>query len=150
MYRSFRSLLAAAALMASLPVLAQASESQSDCVRINQVRAFTVESDTSVLVRQGKGQFRRITVTEGCPIPRADRIGFAFGGQQLSTLGTGGRQIPVTTSGIQNRFCSASPHAYVTFIRDNDDQRERCRIQSIETIDRETFEASGTVRDNRH
>jgi hypothetical protein len=143
-----RSLFAVLALASLLPTIALANNND-DCVRVNQVRAFAAETDTSLIVRQGKGQFKRITVQAGCPIEDADRIGFAVGSQQLYTQAVDGRFIPTNSTNLQNRFCTASRHTYLTVIRDNEDLRSRCKIQAIETVDRGTFDAAGAVRDNR-
>ena len=113
------------------------------------MRAFAAETDTSPIVRQGKGQFKRITVQSGCPIEDADRIGFAVGSQQIYTQAADGRFIPTNSTNLQNRFCTASRHTYLTIIRDNEDLRSRCKIKAIETVDRAIFDAAGTVRDNR-
>lgn len=58
-----------------------ASASDNTCVRINQVRAFAPVGDNTLIVRQGPEQFRKITVSEGCPVQTADRIAFAIGSQ---------------------------------------------------------------------
>ena len=102
-----RSLFAVLALASLIPTIALA-DNNDDCVRVNQVRAFAAETDTSLIVRQGKGQFKRITVQAGCPIEDADRIGFAVGSQQLYTQAVDGRFIPTNSTNLQNRFCTAS------------------------------------------
>lgn len=120
---------------------------QDECVRVNQVRAFAADGD-ALIVRQGKSTFRRIDVAEGCPLAAADRIGFAVGNSQLYVQGMGGRFIP-TSETTHARFCTATRHAYVTLIEDNEDLRSRCRITAISPSSREAFDAAGQVRDNR-
>lgn len=151
MFRSRFSIAAAAALALGLAApLAAAAPPREDCVRLEHVRAFAAESDTSLVVRQGRSQYRRITVEAGCPIRQADRIGFAVGAQQAYLQGAGARLIAVTGATGTPRLCTASPHAYVTFIEDGRDLRARCRIQGIEGADRAAFDAAGPGRDNRY
>lgn len=137
------SLVATAALLSTSP-----AQAQDDCVRIKQVRAFSVQDD-ALVVRVGKSQFRRIAVEDACPLERADRIGFAQGQQQLYVLGRGSDRIPVVNDSIVGRFCDDTRHTYVTLIDDGVDLRAWCRIVGIQGSSRDEFEA-GAVNDNRY
>ena len=139
------SIALAAVAAVSAPALAA-----DDCVRIQQVRAFSVDSDNSLIVRQGPSRFHRITVAPGCQLERADRIGFVQGSAQLYTLGRGSQLIPTSSSSLQTRFCSATPHAYISVIDNGEDRRARCRIQGIEPSTLEQFQAADNSRDNRY
>lgn len=145
MIRSFAA-LAIALSAAALPALASASE---DCIRVQQVRAFAVDSDHSLIVRQGPSRFHRVTLSADCPIGRADRIGFVQGNSQFYVVGRGNDHIPVSRSSLQSRFCTATPHAFVSVIENDKSLRTRCPIVSIEASTQEAFQA-GQVRDNRY
>lgn len=136
-------------LVFSAIVLAPSALASEDCIRVQQVRAFSVDSDSSLIVRQGPSRFHRITLAENCPVGEADRIGFVQGNSQFYVVGRGSRQIPATTTSMQSRFCTVTPHAQISVIRNNEDRRTRCPILSIEASSREAFEA-GKVRDNRY
>ncbi len=139
--------LAVAALAATVSTPASASE---ECIRTQQVRAFATDSADSLIVRQGPSRFHRVEVAPGCQLDRADRIGFAQGNAQLYTMGRGSQVIPTSSSSLQTRFCSATPHAYVTVIDNSEDVRTRCRIQSIQPSTRAAFEAADNRRDKRY
>ena len=136
--------LALSATALAPPVLAS-----DDCIRVQQVRAFSVDSDRTLVVRQGPSRFHRVTLPEDCPLESADRLGFVQGNSQFYVIGQGSRHIPANTSSLQTRFCTATPHAYVSIIENNKDRRTRCPILSIEASSQEAFQA-GQVRDNRY
>ena len=121
-----------------------------ECIRIQQVRAFATESETTLIVRQGRSQYRRLAVEDGCPLRSADRIGFAFGGNQFYLSSSSGRQIPVNTTTLGTRVCTATPHAYLVVIDDGSDLRERCRVQGITAATAADFETANPYVDNRY
>lgn len=95
------------------------------------MRAFAPESANTLIVRQGKGVYRRIEVQEGCPMAQAERIGFSYGNQLLYVQSQTGNYTRVTSNGIVGRFCTATPHSNVVFIDDSSDIDARCRIVKI-------------------
>lgn len=137
--------IALTAVAVASPALAS-----DDCVRVQQVRAFSVESENSLIVRQGPSRFHRITVASDCPLAEADRIGLVQGNSQLYVVGRGSQFIPTSGGSLSTRFCTATPHAYVSIIDDSQDRRPRCRIQAIEPTTAEQFEAANNTRDNRY
>lgn len=120
-----------------------------DCVYINKVRAFAAESDTTLVVRQGKGVYRRIEVPAGCPIYQADRIGFSYGNQLVYLQNPTGGYTRVTSSNIVGRFCSATPHSNVVLINDHEDIDSQCKILKISAATQSEFEALQS-QDNRY
>lgn len=120
-----------------------------DCVYINKVRAFAPESDTTLVVRQGKGVYRRIELPAGCPIHQADRIGFSYGNQLVYLQNPNGGYTRVTSGSIVGRFCSATPHSNVVLVNDQEDIDSQCKILKISSATQDEFEAL-QVRDNRY
>lgn len=126
------------------------SANDDTCIRVQQVRAFAPMNDNTLIVRQGPEQFRKVTVSDGCPVQTADRIAFAIGSRQQYLIGRGSERIAVNRSGALRRICEESRHAYVSFIDNREDDRPRCQIESIEISDRNEFEAQAVIRDNRY
>lgn len=121
----------------------------ADCVYVNKVRAFAAESDTTLVVRQGKGVYRRIEVPAGCPIQQADRIGFSYGNQLVYLQNPTGGYTRVTNNSIVGRFCSATPHSNVVLVNDQEDMDSQCTILKISAATQNEFEALQS-RDNRY
>ena len=120
-----------------------------DCVYINKVRAFAPESDTTLVVRQGKGVYRRIEVPAGCPVAQADRIGFSYGNQLVYLQNPTGGYTRVTSGNMVGRFCTATPHSNVVLVNDRDNFDRQCMIVNISAATQAEFEAL-QVRDNRY
>lgn len=144
----FKFVLAAVFTFASANAFAGPTNPE-DCVYINKVRAFAAESDTTLVVRQGKGVYRRIEVPAGCPIHQADRIGFSYGNQLVYLQNPTGGYIRVTSSNIVGRFCSATPHSNVVLVNDREDIDSQCKILNISAATQDEFEALH-IQDNRY
>lgn len=128
---------------------AAAPTNPDDCVYINKVRAFAPESDTTLVVRQGKGVYRRIELVAGCPVVQADRIGFGYGNTLMSVHNPTGGYTRVTSSNMVGRFCSATPHANVVLINDRSNHDRQCKILTISPATEEEFDAL-RAKDNRY
>lgn len=120
-----------------------------DCVGIDRVRAFAVESDSTLIVRQAKTIYRRIEVENGCVNMDADRIGFAFGNRLAYTTGLTGSTTRITSSSIVNRMCTNTPHSNIVFIDDSNKYDSSCRIKNISPATEEEFN-SLDKKDNRY
>lgn len=142
----------AIAIIASTAMAASASAAKIDndeCIRTNQARAFAVESENSVIIRQGRENFRRVTVAENCPLNDADRVAF-FIGNNVASATIGGRTVPVNKSTISERICTKTPHARLAVIEDGVDQSvTRCAITSIAPANRTDFESIEQKHDIR-
>ena len=144
----FKFMIAAVLTIASASAFA-APTNPEDCVYINKVRAFAVESNTTLVVRQGKGVYRRIEVPAGCPIYNADRIGFSYGNQLVYLQNPTGGYTRVTNGNIVGRFCSATPHSNVVLVNDREDIDRQCKILKISAATQDEFEALPR-QDNRY
>lgn len=144
----FKFMIAAILTIASASAFAGPTNPE-DCVYINKVRAFAAESDTTLVVRQGKGVYRRIEVPAGCPIRHADRIGFSYGNQLVYLQNPTGGYTRVTSSNIVGRFCSATPHSNVVLVNDREDIDSQCKIVKISAATQDEFEAL-PGKDNRY
>ena len=145
----FKSLFIAALLAVSGSAFASETNPE-DCVYINKVRAFAPESDNTLIVRQGKGIYRRIEVENHCPMQQADRIGFSYGNSLLYVQSATSNYTRVTKGSIVGRFCTATPHSNVVFIDDDAEIDQRCRITRISGATQTDFEATQNGKDNRY
>lgn len=152
-------LAAAAAFFVSLFVLtlmapaAQAAQ-PSDygaSFRPARVRAFTPESATSLLVREGRATYRRLTLAESCPaLTQASRVAFQTG-PSLTGAHEQGRQVPIVRGAVPTVVSNGTRNSFVVAITAN--SRAACRLAGVTVVGQEAFEAAAAVsgsRDNRY
>lgn len=145
----FKSVITAVLTLALASPAFAGPTNPDDCVYINKVRAFAPESETTLVVRQGKGVYRRIEVPAGCPVTHADRIGFSYGNQLVYLQNPTGGYTRVTSGSIVGRFCTATPHSNVVLVNDRENFDSQCKIVNISAATQAEFEAL-QVRDNRY
>jgi hypothetical protein len=142
--------------LALLPGLAGSAEplgSSTSAVafRPARVRAFAPESATSVVVREGRERYLRLTLADACPaLAHAQRLAFQVG-PGLVASDQDGTLIPVVRDGAPAVLSAATPHAHVVAVASNG--RVACRLAEVAEVDRALFDAAATVhgsRDNRY
>lgn len=116
-----------------------------------RVRAFTTESATSLLVREGRATYRRLTLAESCPaLSHASRIAFQTG-SSFAAADDGGRQVPVIHGQAPAVVSTGTRSAFVVAITAN--SRVACRLASVAPADQAAFEAAAQLngqQDNRY
>lgn len=129
---------------------AEASDSGAS-FRPGRVRAFAPESPTSVVLREGRSRFVRLTLAESCPaLTQASRLAFQTG-PSLTGAHEQGRQVPVVRGAVPTVVSNGTRHIYVVAINDN--SRTTCQLAGVAVVDQAEFEAVAQLngqRDNRY
>lgn len=116
-----------------------------------RVRAFAPESPTSLIVREGRSRFVRLTLAERCPaLSQASRLALQTG-SSLAAADETGRQLPVVRGPAPGVISSETPHAYIVAIDTN--SRTVCRLAGVAVVGQAAFEAAAAAfgsRDNRY
>lgn len=137
-------------LMAPAAQAAEASDSGAS-FRPARVRAFAPESPTSVVLREGRSRFVRLTLAESCPaLSQASRVAFQSG-PALAAADETGRQVAVVRGPAPAVVSSETPHAYIVSIGTN--SRTACRLAGVAVVGQAAFEAAAQLhgqRDNRY
>lgn len=139
-----------------MPVIAGSAEIIDDlhsgaAFRPARIRAFTPESDTSVIVREGRERYLRLTLSEACPgLADGQRLAFQVG-PGLVAADHDGMLIPVTRQSAPPVISPATPHAYLVTVATG--SRATCRLSGVAEVDRSLFEAAAATNgghDNRY
>lgn len=142
--------------LALLPGLAGSAEPPGSSAspvtfRPARVRAFAPESATSVVVREGRERYVRLTLADACPkLADAQRLAFQVG-PGLVAADHDGTLVPVVRNGAPVVLSAATPHAHVVVV--TSESRTTCRLAEVADVDRDLFDAAATVhgsRDNRY
>lgn len=115
-----------------------------------RVRAFAPESPTSLLVREGRSRFVRLTLAESCPVlGQASRVAFQTG-SSLTVASESTGQVPVVRGAAPIVVSNGTRSAFVVAITANN--RVACRLASVAPADQAAFEAAAVngSRDNRY
>lgn len=119
--------------------------------RPDRVRAFAVESDRSVVVREARERFLRLTFAAPCPkLIGAQRLAFQIGPGLVAAV-EDGTLVPIVRNSAPGVISAATPHAHAVVI--GLDGRTICRLLGVTEVDRSLFDAAAAVhgrRDNRH
>lgn len=138
------------ALMAPVAQAAEASDTGAS-FRPARVRAFASESTNSVVLREGRSHYLRLSLAEGCPsLSQASRVAFQTG-SSLPVADEGSRQVPVVRGAVPTVVSSETRHIYVVALNDN--SRTTCRLAGVAVVDQAEFEAAAQLngqRDNRY
>ncbi len=135
-----------------IPVAHAAESADSGAsFRPARVRAFVPEPVTSLLVREGRSNYRRLMLAESCPaLTQATRVAFQSG-SALSVTDEQGRQVPVVRGKAPTVVSTETRNAFVVSINGN--KRTVCRLSTVSAVDQAAFEAAAAVhgrRDNRY
>lgn len=142
--------------LALMPVIAGSAEnhaalSSDAAFRPSRVRAFAPETDTSLVVREGRERFLRLTLAGACPaLTTASRIAFQVG-PGLVLADHDGALVPVVRDGAPAVLSSATPHAHLVAV--GPEGRTACRLVGVAEVDRALFGAAAAIhghRDNRY
>lgn len=119
--------------------------------RPTRVRAFSTESALSVIVREGRERYIRLTLAEACPaVASAERIAFQVGSSLFAT-DKNGASVPVVANTIPTVVSSETRHGHLVAINGN--SRVACRLSTVSAVDRAVFEAAAATNgshDNRY
>lgn len=141
---------------ALMPAIAGSAEnhaalSSDAAFRPVRIRAFAPESDTSVVVREGRERFLRLTLADACPaLANASRIAFQVG-PGLVVADHDGALVPVVRNTAPAVLSAATPHAHLIAVRA--EGRTACRLMGVAEVDRALFDAAAAIhgrRDNRY
>lgn len=142
--------------LALTPAIAGSAENHamppSDAAfRPARVRAFAPESDTSVVVREGRERFLRLTLAGNCPaLANARRIAFQVG-PGLVVADQDGLLVPIVRNAAPAVLSAATPHAHLVTV--STEGRTTCRLAEAAEVDRALFEAAAATNgrhDNRY
>lgn len=152
MNRFFVALAFAATVFSSIPAVAAPHATSGDTfIRIQRVREFVPESANTVLLREAKTKYTRVTTAGDCPvIADANRIGFQVG-TNVYNIYSSGQYVGVTGDSVITQISAKTPHAAIVLIQDG--RRYACSIASITAIEPSVFTdaaAAGLSRDNRY
>lgn len=153
-------LAAAAAFFVSLFVLslmapaahaAEASESGAS-FRPARIRAFALENNQSLIVREGRSHYLRLSLAESCPaLTQASRLAFQTG-SYLAVADDGGRQVPVVRGALPTVVSNGGTrNQFVVAITAN--SRAACRLAGVTVVDQAAFDGAAQLhgsRDNRY
>lgn len=139
-------------LLTCLSSTAQAGSSGSHAsFRPARVRAFAPETPSSLVVREGRSRFVRLTLTEACPaLTTAQRLSFQIG-PGLAEVQAEGALVPVVRNNAPTVVSTATPHAHIVAIQSN--SRVACRLAGVAEADQAAFDTAAAVHgkhDNRH
>jgi hypothetical protein len=138
-------------LMLFGPAAQAGSVDANPSFRPARIRAFAPETASSVIVREGRNRYLRLNLADPCPVlAGAQRIAFQVGPALPVADGPGAR-VPVNRGALPAVISAATPHAYLVAIAP--DRRTACRLASVATADRATFDhaaAAHGARDNRY
>lgn len=116
-----------------------------------RVRAFVPESSNSVVLREGRSRFVRLTLVESCPaLGQASRLAFQTG-SSLAAADETGRQVPVVRGQAPTVVSNGTTHVHLVAINDN--SRTTCRLAGVTVVGQAAFEAAAQLhgqRDNRY
>lgn len=141
---------------ALMPAIAGSAEnhaalSSDAAFRPTRVRAFAPESETSVVVREGRGRYLRLTLAGACPsLANASRIAFQVG-PGLVVADHEGALVPIVRNAAPAVLSAATPHAHLVAV--GPDGRTACRLVGVAEVDRALFGAAAAIhgdRDNRY
>lgn len=144
--------LVSLALIFLLTLLAPAAHADSDAsFRADRVRAFAPESTQSVVIREGRSRFVRLTFVDSCPaLARAERIAFQVGSGLFATE-QDGASVPMVRNTVPTVVSSETRHAHVVAINGN--SRVACRLAGVTPADQAAFDMAAAVHgshDNRY
>lgn len=143
------------ALVFLLTLLSSAAQAESIDVspsfRPARIRAFAPETPSSLVVREGRSRYVRLTLADACPaLASAQRIAFQVG-SALPVADEPGIRVPAVHGAPPAKLSAATPHAYLVVIAP--DARTACRLAGVAMADRATFDhaaAAHGARDNRY
>lgn len=118
--------------------------------RPDRVRAFAVESDRSVVVREAREHFLRLTFAAPCPtLIGAQRLAFQIGPGLVAVV-EDGTLVPIVRDTAPRVISAATPHAYAVVV--GLDGRATCRLLGVTEVDRSLFDAAAAHgrRENRY
>lgn len=119
--------------------------------RPSRVHAFAAESANSLVVREGRERYLRLTLAESCPaVTGAERIAFQIGAA-LTVADEPGARIPVTRGSAPAVLSAATPHAHLVAI--NAEGRVACRLAGVAEADQAAFDTAAAQHgehDNRY
>lgn len=142
--------------LALMPAIAGSAEnhaalSSEATFRPARVRAFAPESDTSVVVREGRERFLRLTLAGACPaLTNASRIAFQVG-PGLVVADRDGALVPIVRNAAPAVLSAATPHAHLVAV--GPEGRTACRLVGVAVVDQTLFDAAAAIhgqRDNRY
>ena len=144
--------LVSLALLFLMTLLAPSANADSGAsFRPTRVRAFAPESAQSVVVREGRERYIRLTLAEACPaLTSAERIAFQVG-SGLFAAEQGGASVPLVRTTVPTVVSSETRHAHVVAINGNN--RIACRLAGVTPADQAAFDTAAAVhgsRDNRY
>jgi hypothetical protein len=119
--------------------------------RPDRVRAFAVESDHSVVVREARQRFLRLTLASPCPaLISAHRLAFQIGPGLVAAV-EDGTLVPIVRNSAPPVISVATPHAHAVVV--GSEGRATCRLLDVAEVDQSLFDAAAAVhgrRDNRY
>ena len=144
--------MAALVLIFLLTLLAPAAHAGSDAsFRPARVRAFAQESAISLVVREGRSRFVRLTLAEECPtLAKAQRLSFQIGAGLVAAEQEGG-SVPVVRNTVPTVVSRETRHAHVVAVNGNN--RVACRLAGVAHVDQAAFDTAAAVHgahDNRY
>lgn len=151
MFSRYRSLFALALIgMAAVSTTATAAgtTAEDECLNVDLARGATFE-DNSILIRQGREQYRRLEVTGTCPLSEADRVSaISAGGVRKHISYVGDRMIPRSFGGIAPKVCSKTRFKNVHLVKEDGASREYvdCEIVNVSAATEQEFRAGRPSR----
>lgn len=144
--------MAALVLNFLLALLTPSAHASSDAsFRPARVRAFAPESMQSVVIREGRNRFVRLSFVDSCPaLARAERIAFQVGSSLFAT-DKNGASVPVVRNTVPTVVSSETRHGHLVAINGN--SRAACRLAGVAPADQPAFDTAAAVhgsRDNRY
>lgn len=120
-------------------------------IRPQRIRAFAVESDRSVVVREGPSTFRRLTTQESCPyLASATRLAFQIG-TDTEAVDSGAGAVALTRGAPPPQVSGRTPHAAVVLVLPQG--RTACFIDKVLIADESEFQSAADAHgkhDNRY
>ncbi len=144
--------MAALVLIFLLTLLAPAAHADSGAsFRPTRVRAFAPEGPQSVVIREGRNRFVRLSFVDSCPaLARAERIAFQVG-SGISAVHQNGASVPVVRNTVPTVVSRETRHAHVVAINGNN--RVACRLAGVAPADQAAFDTAAAIHgkhDNRY
>lgn len=144
--------LVSLALLFLMTLLAPSANADSGAsFRPTRVRTFATESAQSVVVREGRERYIRLTLADACPaLASAERIAFQVGSSLFAT-DKNGASVPVVRNTVPTVVSSETRHAHIVVVTTN--SRVACRLAGVTPADQAAFDMAAAVHgthDNRY
>ena len=138
----FQIRLALAVLLLSC-VAQAATAAEPVTIRPAQLRGFAVETETSVVVREGHDRFRRVVLAAPCPeLTRTHRLDFQIGAGVFADIDEAGAPVPMVRSPAPPQVSSETRQLHLLVGRPGA-LRTACAVARIEAADRKAFDDAG-------